>query len=215
MALFRRFRSYSLILALFAVGVWLACSGIGHAPDYSYFESPRFEDHWSSKILGWQEAQQRDSQGSPSRILANDALADTFDRFLRAERRDAARRVVAWIQRESEYAYRPDYGRDHWPTFDEALASRSEDCDGLELLAHRALRALGIPKEQLFRAIMVDADERRHHMVTLWFEDPSDPWVIDPTGTIAAQLLRVSEVREWSPMRMFDEGNEYAVRTAR
>ena len=48
-------------------------------------------------------------------------------------------------------------------------------------------------------------------MVTLWFEDPSDPWVLDPTGTITTPMRRMSEIDYWVPVKLFTESVEYTV----
>ena len=44
------------------------------------------------------------------------------------------------------------------------------------------LRELGFDKAEVYRAIVYRKSDQQHHMVTLWFEDPDDPWVIDPTA---------------------------------
>jgi hypothetical protein len=78
-------------------------------------------------------------------------------------------------------------------------------------LAYNALRQLGFPPEQLFRAILRDSRLEQHHMVTLWFELPHDPWVIDPTGTVTEHLRRMSEIADWVPLKIFTETAEYTV----
>jgi hypothetical protein len=49
-------------------------------------------------------------------------------------------------------------------------------------------------------------------MVTLWFEDSSDPWVIDPTGAMTLGMPRMSELKAWMPIKVFTEQIEYSVR---
>jgi hypothetical protein len=51
-------------------------------------------------------------------------------------------------------------------------------------------------------------------MVTLWFEDSNDPWVLDPTATITRRLQKLSELRGWVPLKVFSEDREFTV-TAR
>ena len=49
-------------------------------------------------------------------------------------------------------------------------------------------------------------------MVTLWFETPDDPWVIDPTGAMTLGMPRMSELPEWEPIKVFSEDLEFTVR---
>jgi hypothetical protein len=49
-------------------------------------------------------------------------------------------------------------------------------------------------------------------MVTLWFEDPGDPWVIDPTGAMIGGMPRISQVPDWVPIKIFSETAEFTVR---
>jgi len=51
-------------------------------------------------------------------------------------------------------------------------------------------------------------------MVTLWFESPDDPWVIDPTGAMVLGLRRMSEVPGWVPLKLFSSTEEFTVRQA-
>jgi hypothetical protein len=46
-------------------------------------------------------------------------------------------------------------------------------------------------------------------MVTFWFEDPNDPWVIDPTGAMTFGMPRMSEVPDWAPIKVFSEDSNY------
>jgi predicted transglutaminase-like cysteine proteinase len=129
-----------------------------------------------------------------------------------AERRRAlAEQVTRWVQEESRSRYRDDGAVDFWPTFDETLAAGEEDCDGLELLTYHALQELGFSERELFRAILRHQSFDMHHMVTLWFEDPSDPWVLDPTGNITTAMRRMSQIDYWVPVKLFTESIEYTV----
>jgi hypothetical protein len=46
-------------------------------------------------------------------------------------------------------------------------------------------------------------------MVTLWFEVPDDPFVIDPTGAMTSGMPRLSEVPGWVPLKLFSETAEF------
>jgi predicted transglutaminase-like cysteine proteinase len=143
--------------------------------------------------------------GSPS------PLRSRYSTFLAFQRRRLAREVSGWIQAEAREWYVEDGPLDVWPAFEETLDATGDDCDGLELLAYNALRQLGFPPQQLFRAILRDRRLEQHHMVTLWFEVPDDPWVIDPTGTVTDHMRRMSEITDWVPLKIFTETAEYTV----
>ena len=49
-------------------------------------------------------------------------------------------------------------------------------------------------------------------MVTFWFEDPGDPWVIDPTGAMTSGMPRMSDVPGWVPLKIFSETEEFSAR---
>ena len=149
---------------------------------------------------------------SASRDLdAPSPLRTRYSTFLAFQRRRLAREVSGWIQAEAREWYVEDGPLDVWPAFEETLDADGDDCDGLELLAYNALRQLGFPPEQIFRAILRDVRLDQHHMVTLWFELPDDPWVIDPTGTVTNQMRRMSEIEDWVPLKIFTETLEYTV----
>ncbi len=183
-------------------------------------------DLWSSKIESWQKRQKEASsvQASiaavsgaplPEAVSASPAFPGLLDEYkaYRAERRRAlVRDLVTWIQQQSEDRYIADGAIDHWATFEETLQRGGDDCDGLELLAYRYLRDLGFSEEEVFRAIIYRPSDAQHHMVTLWFEDENDPWVIDPTSTAAHRLVRMSELPNWVPLKLFSEDAEYTVR---
>jgi len=50
-------------------------------------------------------------------------------------------------------------------------------------------------------------------MVTLWFEDADDPWVIDPTGAMTSGMPLMSELADWVPLKVFTEDDDFSVRT--
>jgi predicted transglutaminase-like cysteine proteinase len=197
---------------------------------YDYFERPPPHDAWSAPIARWQARERRTRATplglQPVRAPAPDALPPVeasanpaapsplrtrYSTFLAFQRRQLAHDVSSWIQAEAREWYVEDGPLDVWPAFEETLDATGDDCDGLELLAYNALRQLGFPPEQLFRAILRDVRLDQHHMVTLWFELPDDPWVIDPTGTVTEQMRRMSEIVDWVPLKIFTETLEYSV----
>jgi hypothetical protein len=49
-------------------------------------------------------------------------------------------------------------------------------------------------------------------MVTLWFEDRDDPWVIDATGAMTREMRKFSDLPPgWLPRMMFNENEVYTV----
>ena len=49
-------------------------------------------------------------------------------------------------------------------------------------------------------------------MVTLWFEDREDPWVIDATGAMTLEMRKFSDLPPgWLPRMMFNENETYNV----
>ena len=133
---------------------------------------------------------------------------------MRERRRALAEQVLRWVQAEAETRFIEDGPVDHWPTLPEVLAAEGDDCDGLELLAYHALRQMGFREDRVYRAILHRPRFGQHHMVTLWFEDSNDPWVLDPTATITQRLQKLSELRGWVPLKVFSEDREFTV-TAR
>ncbi|MEZ4330173.1 MAG: hypothetical protein R3F35_00325 [Myxococcota bacterium] len=220
---------------LLAMG--MGCLGAGSPPtpsiQVSYFERPEPDDVWSPKIEGWQRRERFDADllaplesgpavESAGWSEANDRLpSDQRDanglraryfRFRADRKRALAAEVADWIQAEAKQVYREDGPIDHWATFEETLARGGDDCDGLELLVFHALRDLGFAESEVYRAIVVRPSDGQHHMVTLWFEDPDDPWVLDPTGAMTLGMPRMSELPEWKPIKVFTDRLEYTVR---
>jgi predicted transglutaminase-like cysteine proteinase len=196
--------------ALALAGLALAgCAALPAAgPSYHFVKGSSPGDSAHAKIARWQE---RERAGSPALSPQPASLGADFSLFVSAERRALAARVGAWIQAEARARYLPDAGADRWPTAAEVFASSGDDCDGLELLALHALRTLGFPEEALFRAVIERPGDGVQHMVTLWFETPGDPLVIDPTGFAAESVLPLSVLEGWTPRAIFTEQAEYRV----
>ena len=148
----------------------------------------------------------------PADQAAENGLRAKYFEFRAERKRALAREVAAWIQSEAKLHYREDGAVDHWATLEETLARGGDDCDGLELLAFHALRDLGFASSEVYRAIVVRPSDGQHHMVTLWFESPDDPWVIDPTGAMTLGMPRMSELESWVPIKLFSERLEFTVR---
>jgi hypothetical protein len=197
-----------------------------------YFRRPSSDDVWSTKIKGWQRRERFDAalleplESVPAVESAGFSAADAelpknqeaesglrmkYFEFRAERKRAMARDVAEWIQSEAKLHYREDGAIDHWATLEETLARGGDDCDGLELLTFHALRDLGFAANEVYRAIVVRPSDGQHHMVTLWFEDSNDPWVIDPTGAMTLGMPRMSEMEDWAPIKVFTDDVEYTV----
>lgn len=209
-------------------------------PSYRFFEVPDAGDAWAPQISRWQARERavadtellrpepvgaesavsgpagRTAERTPVRALhpsePTDDLRATYFAF-RAERKRALASAVAdWVQREARRHYIADGPVDHWATLEETLTRNGDDCDGLELLTYHALLDLGFRDAEVYRAIVNRPEDGQHHMVTLWFEDPEDPWVIDPTGAMTSGMPRLSQVPGWVPLKLFTEHAQFTVR---
>jgi predicted transglutaminase-like cysteine proteinase len=208
--------------------VALLAPGCAHGPlarptamRTAYFATPAPDDPWSPKIAGWQQRERAaalDLATAPASVsgagdavvpAAQPTLRDKFASFRREQQRRQAQEVATWVQANAPSHYRPDGAFDHWATLEETLASGGDDCDGLELLAFNLLRELGFSEREVFRAIVYRASDGQHHMVTLWFENADDPWVIDPTGAMTRGMPRLSQVPGWRALKVFDGDREF------
>jgi hypothetical protein len=194
--------------------------------DYSYFEQPDAGDLWSSKIAGWQFREHRSGATSalpavsgsgqkepifPTGNTNADRLRAKYEAYRYDKKREQARELAAWIQEQAQEHYVADGPIDHWATFEETLSNNGDDCDGLELLVFHMLRDIGFSEDEVYRAVVYRPSDGQHHMVTFWFEDVNDPWVIDPTGAMTEGMPRMSDMPEWVPLKMFTEKGEYSV----
>jgi hypothetical protein len=194
---------------------------------YRYFAPPSADDPWSGKIRGWQARERAMGRtealaSAPASVSERGVSGgDEPDRgdlrakyfaFRREEKREIAAHAAAWIQREARSHYQPDGPIDHWATLGETFDKNGDDCDGLELLVYHLLRDMGFRDDEVARAIVLRPSDGQHHMVTLWFESPDDPWVIDPTGAMTTGMPRLSEVPGWVPLKLFTETAEFTPR---
>ena len=206
-----------------ALGAMLLASGGCRTPlpasgDYRYFEMPAEGDAWSRKIRSWQRRERADvptpSVGAePRRVdpTKSGELRGKYESFRADRKRALARDLASWIQRQATDHYVADGAVDHWATLEETFRSNGDDCDGLELLVYHFLRELGFGDDEVYRAIVYRPTDGQHHMVTLWFEDRSDPWVIDPTGAMTSGMPRMSQVPGWVPIKVFSEDRDFTV----
>jgi hypothetical protein len=214
--------------ALLALCILLGCARVPALADpYAWFVRPAPDDPWSAKIERWQERER--AQGvvevlpGPSTVAAGpestarsgeERLREKFLRFRAESRRAIARELAVWLQEQARIHYVPDGGIDRWATLEETFTRNGDDCDGLELLGFHMLLDLGFREDEVYRAIVFRPQDGQHHMVTMWFEDPDDPWVIDPTGAMTGGMPRMSEVPDWVPLKLFTGTTEFTVRSS-
>ena len=217
-----------LLTPLLAFGCGCASHAVfASAPSYSFFHTPDPDDPWSLKIESWQHREQSmpdvealapasvsgaGHEAGPSQRAGKPDLRDKYFAFRADQRREQARALAEWIQQQAKNHYVPDGPLDHWATLEETLARNGDDCDGLELLVNHFLRDMGFGPDRVFRAIVFRPEDGQHHMVTLWFEDPADPWVIDPTGAMTSGMPRMSEVPGWVPLKVFSDSESFTAR---
>ncbi len=206
-----------------SIGVLAGCAGVLRtAESYQYFARPAPDDPWSRKIAMWQLRERAGGadvlptlaavgEGAEPSAPAEADLATKYQAFRHERKRAMARDVAEWIQRQARDHYRPDGPIDHWATLEETLRANGDDCDGLELLVYHALRDLGFGNDEVYRAIVYRRNDGQHHMVTFWFEDADDPWVIDPTGAMTSGMPRMSEIPGWVPLKVFSEDEDFTV----
>ncbi len=214
-----------------AVCVGWGCAGAFSGPlAYRYFAEPPVDDAWGHKIEIWQAREQAEQRVPGSEALtpavasgadaevAPDPPSDLrskYAQFRQKIKRAQARELADWIQRQAQQHYIADGPIDHWATLEETFRTNGDDCDGLELLVYNLLRDLGFGEDEVFRAIVYRRRDNQHHMVTFWFEDPKDPWVIDPTGAMTSGMPRMSEMPGWAPLKVFSEDSNYNVEQQR
>jgi len=210
-----------------ALAVWFGwgCAGVFTGPyAYRYFAQPPVDDAWGHKIAVWQAREQAE-QRAPGSEVPTPAVASGADSEAPADRpadlrakyadfRQQSKRALAieladWIQKQAKQHYIADGPIDHWATLEETFRTNGDDCDGLELIVYHLLRDLGFSEDEVFRAIVYRRSDNQHHMVTFWFEDPNDPWVIDPTGAMSMGMPRMSAVPGWAPLKVFSEDRNF------
>jgi hypothetical protein len=203
--------------------------------DWRWFGPTTYGDVWTATVESWQQregarasgaalgavsdvavgAQAQDASRAGKKSGDSPTLAYAFVDFHKERRRAFAREVTEWIQSQARQHFVADGDVDRWATLEEVLASNGDDCDGLALLAYHLLRDFGFAEGEIYQAIVYRAEDDQYHMVTLWFEDRDDPWVIDPTAAMVSDMVRMSEIEGWRPLKLFTESEEYTVRATR
>jgi len=216
------------LLTAWVLATPLGCASSGpsgrSAKQFEWFTpaAPGDDDPWYPKVEEWQGRARAEGTRLPktSRSLRSaefsGELLAAMSAYRDSERRELARRITDWTQRTARKHYKFDPGRDdpiydRWPTVGELLANNGDDCDGLDLIAFQLLREFGFPPEQIYRAIVRRNRDNANHMVTLWFEDPADPWVLDATGAVTVQFRRASELPGWTPTKLFNLDQQFDV----
>ena len=206
-------------IAVAAISLALGCAGLASVSlpsGYRFFGVPSSDDPWSPKIAQWQAREQGVSgpaSGSARpAVAAGENLRIKYRAFRAEQQRQMAAEMATWIQEQAKLHYVPDGALDHWATLEKTLIRNGDDCDGLELLVYHFLRDMGYGDDRVYRSIVFRPEDGQHHMVTLWFEDPEDPWVIDPTGAMTAGMPRLSQVPGWVPLKVFSVYEEYSAR---
>ncbi len=209
---------------------------LGQSFSYGYFSPAPPDDLWSPKIRAWQARERADlaaarSESAPAPVSgagrdtlfrSRDELRQRYNEKRRSVGRQhregaehkTAKNLARWVQKLSADHYIPDGAVDHWATLEETLERGGDDCDGLELLTYHLLRDLGFGLDRVYRAIVHRPSDGQHHMVTLWFEDLDDPWVLDPTGAMTDGMPRMSDVPAWVPLKVFGLRRDFTVTRA-
>lgn len=218
-----------LIPLAFLASFTAGCAGLVAPPE------PRFEffgaatpgdDPWFEKVSEWQNratGEKLNPAGlslppgldEPSEAAKSEVLSIKMAGFALEEKRELAMRINTWAQVQSHEFYQreddDDPAGDLWPTFGELLDNNGDDCDGLDLIPYHLLLEFGYPRDRVYRAILRRDSNLKNHMVTLWFEDPNDPWVIDATGATVLDMTLFSRIAGWTPTKVFNETEQYKV----
>jgi hypothetical protein len=216
-----RGRRVAAMLSTLSLAWGCATTGTPANDGYEFFAGAGSGDVWFEKVEEWQ-ARERIHQGVPEPrhegplSQRSSLLRVKFKAFEIEEKRALARRFMSWSQDQARLHYRfderQDLAGDHWPTTKELFDNNGDDCDGLDLIAYNLMRQLGFHEREIFRAVIRRDRDRENHMVTFWFEDPDDPWVIDVTGAMTMRMRRLSELPGWTPTVIFNEHEHYTVR---
>ena len=131
------------------------------------------------------------SAASPA-LAGETRLGSSYRHHQAAERRETAQDLVAWSQRRG-----------------------SNDAVRLAQTIERGLAELGFQRRSVVTAVVQNAHTGARHTVALWFEQQSDPWVLDPTGALAPKMVRLSESGAWNAVSIASRGSRYRVVSGR
>jgi len=192
-------------------------------PKVAEWQTRARADRWDPFVrLPEEEAARQARPGARPSEAGLDPMPEKLGAFASTQRRLLAERIFHWVRRTAPFYYqtdRPDSEEstdrknrhaaedpkdDYWPTYSELVDRNGDDCDGLDLVAYRMLQEFAFPRDELFRAVLRRNRDAANHMVTLWFEDPSDPWVFDATGASTTEFVRFSEISDWTPTAIFN-----------
>jgi hypothetical protein len=213
-------RRIALALAALAAAA-AGCAGIPKPlVSYRFFVAAEPGDVWFEKVRDWQVREVAAEPAELRRTAEPDRrsglLRKKFRAFADEEKRRLARRFVEWAQDQAMQHYRfddrQDLAGDDWPTTRDLFDRNGDDCDGIDLIAYNLMLDLGFPEQEIYRAVIRRDHDGEFHMVTLWFEDPVDPWVIDTTGAMTMKMRRLSELPGWTPAVIFNASAHYTVR---
>ena len=192
------------------------------ATQYDFFAQAHSEsdsDPWFDKVEVWQSRAQGQGRmtvpGVEEAPFRSGSLQTEIGAFKAEKRRELARMINGWSQIRARKYYRfdvdSDPANDYWPTIQELLEKNGDDCDGLDLISYQLLREFGFDAGRIFRVIVRRDRDGVNHMVTLWFEAPDDPWILDATGAFTLTMKRFSETDGWTPTKMFNETRQFRV----
>jgi hypothetical protein len=224
----RRNAALPIALALALVAAGCATTGGGKSRgggrQFDFFGAavPN-DDHvdpWYPKVVDWQGRMLQEGTRLPGSdrslrgAMQSGKLVQLMGAYRDEQRIELAKRVTDWAQHVARRYYKWDPGNDdprfdHWPTVGELLANNGDDCDGLDLIAYQMLREFGFPSDRVFRGVIRRDRDQANHMVTLWFEDMKDPWVLDATGAVTFEMRHFSELEGWTPTKIFNERGQF------
>jgi hypothetical protein len=214
--------------ALLAASFAIACANPPRMDKtFEFFAPARADDPFYPKIADWQRRQRAEPAvgAVPAPLPSGDDDAEAhpfgllrvkFDQFLNRHKRTLAQELTIWSQRQARLHFTPDpqttLAGDDWPTVEGFFETNGDDCDGLDLIAYALLREAGFRADETYRLVVRRERDGANHMVTLWFEDREDPWVIDATGAMTLEMRKFSDLPPgWLPRMMFNENETYNV----
>ena len=115
------------------------------------------------------------------------SLSAKYSSFQSAQRRETAREIVAWSQQRGGQAG--------------SLA--------------QGLREMGFKGREIVETFVKNTQDGRRHLVTLWFDQKNDPWVLDATGTASRPMQRLSQLSNWTAVELASNTAHYRIQNGR